>query len=41
MENSVEIPQKVKNKTTTQPSNATPGYVSGENKSKFEKIHAC
>ena len=41
MENSVESLQKVKSKTTIQPSNATPGYVSGENKSKFEKIHAC
>ena len=41
MENSMEILQKIKNKTTTHPSNATLGYVCGENKSKFEKILAC
>ena len=27
MENSMEIPQKIKNRTTTQSSNCTPGYL--------------
>ena len=28
MENSMEVPQKVKNRTTQQPSNCTSGYLS-------------
>ena len=32
MENSMETPQKIKNKTTVQSSNSSPGYLSKENK---------
>ena len=31
MENSMEIPQKIKNRTAIWPSNSTPGYLSKEN----------
>ena len=39
MENSMEIPQKIKNRTTTQSSNCTPGYLSRENKNTNSKIY--
>ena len=32
MENSMEVPQKFKNRTTIKSSNSTPGYFSKENK---------
>ena len=31
MENSDEVPQKTKNRTTTWPSNSTAGYIAEEN----------
>jgi len=37
MENSMEIPQKIKNRTTTRSSNCTPGYLSKENKNTIQK----
>ena len=36
VENSMEVPQKSKNRTTIWPSNSTPGYIFEEN----EKVHA-
>ena len=32
MENTMEVPQKIKNITALQPSNSTPGYLSEETK---------
>ena len=31
IENSMEVPQKIKNRTTIQSGNSTPGYLSEEN----------
>ena len=31
MENWMEVPQKIENRTTIQSSNSTPGYISKEN----------
>ena len=31
LENSIEVPQKTKYKTTIRSSNPTPGYISGQN----------
>jgi len=39
MENSMEVPQKTKNRTTMQSSNPTPGHLSRENHNS-KKIHA-
>ena len=44
MENSVEVSQKSKNRTTIWSCNSTPGYISGGKKKKkhqFEEIHAA
>ena len=40
MENSMEVPQKIKNKTILRPSNSTAGYLSEEIQKKFEKVYA-
>ena len=37
IENSMEVPQKIKNRTTTQSSNSTLGYLSKENKNTNSK----
>ena len=37
MENSMEVPQKIKNRTTIQSSNSTSGYLSEENKNTNSK----
>ena len=47
MENSKHIPQKIKNRTTTGPSNSTPGYLSEKNEDTSQKkyknpyVHCC
>ena len=41
MENSMEIPQNIKNKTVIWSSNSTPGYLSKENKNTGKKKYAC
>ena len=37
MENSIDVPQKIKNRTTKWPSNSTPGYISKENQNTNSK----
>ena len=37
MENSMEVPQKLKNRMTTQPGNSTPRYLSKESKNTNSK----
>ena len=39
MENSMEIPQEIKNRTIMQSGNFTPGYLSGENENTNWKGH--
>ena len=39
MENSMEIPQKTKNRATILSSNATPGYISGKNSNSKRYMH--
>ena len=39
MENSVEVPQKIKSRATMQSSNSTSGYFSKENKNINMKIY--
>ena len=37
MKNSMEVPQKTKNRTTIQSSNSTPGYISRKNENTNSK----
>ena len=39
MENSMEVPQKIKNRATIWSSNPTPGHVSGENSNSERYLH--
>ena len=41
MENSMEVPQKIKNKTTILSSNFTSGYLSKENENTNSKRYMC
>ena len=41
MENSMQVPQKIKNKTATQTTNSTFGYFSEENKNSNMKRYMC
>lgn len=37
MENRIEIPQKIENRTTVKPNNSTSGYLAEENKNNNSK----
>ena len=43
MENNMEVPQKIKNRTTVRSGNSTPGYLSEENENTNSKryMHPC
>ena len=41
MENSMEVPQKTKNRTTIWSSNSAPGYISGKSETTNSKRYIC